>query len=211
MMYQITQRIILVITLCLLLGVLFTLQRIQENNQEPEEINSDTVRNAALRRSLVHSRSIVYLEISIDHSYAGRISIMLYDDIVPQTAFNFLSLCTGENGVESLAGTVFHRVVPGVMIQGGTDRSSIYGDVFEDENFDIKHDEAGIVSMANSGPDSNGAQFFITSSPCPELDGAYVAFGKVIEGLDIVKKIESLGDENGDLLNTVSIISSGEI
>lgn len=118
----------------------------------------------------------VYLDVDIDKQHIGRIVIGLYGQVVPKTVENFRALCTGELGKSAsgkalhFKGTLFHRIIPGFMIQGGDivrgdgkGSESIYGGTFPDESFKIKHSHAGVVSMVNSGPDSNGSQFFITT------------------------------------------------
>ncbi|KAL9296326.1 hypothetical protein ACSQ67_022222 [Phaseolus vulgaris] len=145
----------------------------------------------------------VFLDIDIDKQRLGRIVIGLYGQDVPKTVENFIALCT-VSGFVIQGGDIVHH--------DGKGSESIYGGTFPDENFKIKHSHAGVVSMANSGPDSNGSQFFITTVKASWLDGEHVVFGKVVEGMDIVYAIEGgAGTYSGKPRKKVVIADSGEI
>ncbi|MFE9401471.1 peptidylprolyl isomerase [Streptomyces sp. NPDC006530] len=159
----------------------------------------------------------VYFDITIGGEKAGRIVFRLFDDVVPETARNFRELATGQNGY-GYAGSSFHRVIPEFMLQGGdftdgngTGGKSIFGESFADENFSLKHDRPFLLSMANRGPNTNGSQFFVTTVVTPWLDGKHVVFGEVVEGQELVKKIESLGSRSGAPSADVVISDSGVV
>ncbi|KAF2649328.1 peptidyl-prolyl cis-trans isomerase [Lophiostoma macrostomum CBS 122681] len=148
----------------------------------------------------------------------------LFKNIVPKTSENFRQFCTGEykskGKPQGYKGCKFHRVIKGFMLQGGdflngngTGSATIYGgSKFADENFELKHDQPGLLSMANSGPHSNGSQFFITTVATPHLDNLHVVFGKVIEGMDVVKKIEQTRTKAEDRpVQDVTIAQCGEM
>ncbi|KAI0646470.1 cyclophilin [Trametes meyenii] len=159
----------------------------------------------------------VYFDITINDQPSGRIVFRLFDDVVPKTARNFRELATGQHGF-GYQGSSFHRIIPNFMLQGGdftrgngTGGKSIYGEKFEDENFQLKHTKPGTLSMANAGKNTNGSQFFITTVVTSWLDGAHVVFGEVVEGLDLVKKIESLGSASGTPKARITIAKSGTV
>jgi len=168
------------------------------------------------------SNPVVYFDVAIGGRPAGRIEFTLRADVVPRTAENFRALCTGEKSTPQknlwFKGSVFHRVIPNFMLQGGdftrgngTGGESIYGAKFPDENFKLKHTGNGLLSMANSGPNSNGSQFFITTVETPWLDGKHVVFGAVTQGMDVVKQIESLGSSSGRTSQQITIVECGQI
>lgn len=149
------------------------------------------------------SNPVVFFDISIGGQSVGRMKMELFANVVPKTAENFRQLCTGEllkDGVpQGYKGATFHRIIKDFMIQGGdflkgngTGSTSIYGPKFVDENFKLKHDAPGLLSMANSGPNTNGCQFFVTCAKCDFLDGKHVVFGRVVDGLLVMRKIENV-------------------
>ena len=148
----------------------------------------------------------VYLDIEIDGLAAGRIVIGLFGLATPVTVENFRALCTCENKEPGekfgkplcYKDTFFHRIIPGFIVQGGDTThfngvggESIYGGYFEDENFALPHSIRGYISMANGGPDLNGSQFFILLRSAPWLNGKHTVFGRVVEGMDVVRTIEA--------------------
>jgi cyclophilin family peptidyl-prolyl cis-trans isomerase len=165
--------------------------------------------------------SRVYFDMEIDNHAAGRIVMGLYGTVVPKTAKNFETLCEGTTyhprGAKlAFEGSLFHRVIPTFMIQGGdftnfngTGGLSIYGDKFEDENFQLKHQGPGVLSMANAGRNTNGSQFFICTAKTPHLDGKHVVFGVVEQGWDVVRKIETFGSRSGKPSRTIRIAKCG--
>jgi len=156
----------------------------------------------------VTQRPIVAIDVAINKQPAGRILFELFDETTPRTAENFRALCLGLPGYGYI-GSKFHRIIPGFMIQGGdfergdgTGGYSVYRDEerpdgqFDDENFIVPHNSSGLLSMANAGPNTNGAQFFVTVNKTPWLDGKHVVFGRVydLNSYDVVKTIEGYGN-----------------
>jgi len=169
-------------------------------------------------------RSKVFFDVTIGGKPAGRIVMELYNDIVPKTAENFRCLCTGEKGIGKegkplhFKGSKFHRVIPNFMCQGGdftrgngTGGESIYGEKFADENFKEKHTGPGTLSMANAGPNTNGSQFFLCTIKTDWLDGKHVVFGRVTEGMEVVKEMEKQGTQSGKPKTDVTIADCGQL
>jgi peptidyl-prolyl cis-trans isomerase A (cyclophilin A) len=148
------------------------------------------------------------------HTSEGDIDVELYDERAPRTVDNFVGLATGgqewtdpETG-EEVEGeplyddVVFHRIIEDFMIQGGDPTGTGRGGPgyqFDDEfHEELRHDDAGILSMANSGPDTNGSQFFITLDAQPHLDDRHAVFGKVTDGMDVVREIGDVETDAND-------------
>ncbi|KAJ6858184.1 hypothetical protein NC652_040678 [Populus alba x Populus x berolinensis] len=166
----------------------------------------------------------VFFDILIGKMKAGRIVMELFADATPKTAENFRALCTGEKGIGNAGkplhykGSTFHRIIPNFMCQGGdftrgngTGGESIYGAKFADENFKLKHTGPGVISMANSGPNTNGSQFFICTEKTSWLDGKHVVFGKIVDGYGVVQEMEKVGSNSGTTKETVIVEDCGQI
>lgn len=164
----------------------------------------------------------VYLDIAkqdfLKSPLIGRVVIRLLPEHAPRTANNFAQLCADKKYVN----IPFHRVVKDFMIQGGdlvnqdgTGTYSVYGgegSTFDDEGFELAHTEAGLLSMANSGPNTNGSQFFILTQPAPHLDGKHVVFGKVIQGMEFVHDVErEVTDPNDRPIRKCYVLNCGVI
>ncbi|XP_065597118.1 ranBP2-like and GRIP domain-containing protein 4 isoform X2 [Cyrtonyx montezumae] len=190
-------------------------RRFEECQQSLSELQKGHLSLAA--ELSTDTNPVVYFNVSANDEPLGRITMELFSNIVPRTAENFRALCTGEKGF-GFKNTTFHRIVSDFICQGGditnhdgTGGRSIYGEAFEDENFEVKHTGPGLLSMANKGRDTNNSQFFITLKKAEHLDFKHVVFGFVKDGMDVVKKIESFGSPKGLVNGRVVITDCGQI
>lgn len=194
---------VIILILCILYYFFYKKKSIKQQVFIPQIIEHKNIKRKKHKKNKNKSinTNIVYLSIAIGDEEQGNIIIKLFEDIVPKTCNNFKLLCKNKN----YKGSIFHRVIKDFMIQGGdftnydgTGGRSIYGNKFEDENFKIPHNKPYLLSMANSGPNSNGSQFFITTSETPHLNGKHVVFGEVIDGTDIVDYINNINVDAHD-------------
>lgn len=163
--------------------------------------------------------SKVYFDIEEDGKSIGRITIGLFGTVVPKTVENFRQLAISRDPTFGYKGSIFHRIIPKFMLQGGDYETgkgyggrSIYGGKFDDENFKLKHDRPYRLSMANAGKNTNGSQFFITTVATSWLDGAHVVFGEVVDGFDVVDYMEKVKTANGDKpIKELKIADSGGV
>jgi cyclophilin family peptidyl-prolyl cis-trans isomerase len=188
-----------------------------EHMTQVREENQEKIRNNDAEK--IYNTSLYpFFDIKIGNEDAGRVHFELFDEIVPRTCMNFRTLCmksVSGKGDADYKGVPFHRIIKNFMIQcgdttngDGTGGMSIYGRNFEDENFELTHNQEGLLSMANAGPNTNGSQFFITTkAPLKHLDGKHVVFGMVTKGYEIIKRIEKL-QTNGDDSPTIPVYVS---
>merc|ERR1711936_406983 len=193
----------------------FQQQQPQRQFQQPQ---APVPQRQAPQQQQQPQRTKVQFRVSADNEDYGVINLELFDEVVPRTVANFAAIASGQNQQGfSYKGTIFHRIIPQFMLQGGdfenfdgTGGQSIYGPKFDDENFLVKHASPGLLSMANSGPNTNGARFFITTVKTPWLDDKHVVFGRVDdqESFNVVKRIEALGSSGGTPSKQVVITDS---
>lgn len=156
---------------------------------------------------------LVFFDIGTDNKYYGKIIIRLFSNIVPRTCENFRVLCKTKKYYNS----PFHRIIKDFMIQGGdytngngTGGMSIYGSKFPDENFKLNHDKKYLLSMANSGPNTNGSQFFITTNETAHLDGKHVVFGEIQSGFDVVDDLNEVRTDHNDRpIENIKVLNCG--
>ncbi|NXX13138.1 PPIL6 protein, partial [Podargus strigoides] len=183
-----------------------------------EDFYTKYLKNSQASRTHV----FVYLEIAIEEEHVGRLLFELFSDVCPRACENFCALCAGgakspHDGRElTYKNSLFHRLVKNGWIQGGDiitrkgdGGESIYGPTFEDESFSIHHKGRGILGMANKGRHSNGSQFYITFQPAPYLDKKYVAFGQLIEGTEVLQRLEAVPTHNERPTVACKIINCG--
>ena len=165
---------------------------------------------AAVTAAAKRGNVVCFLDVTVGGHPVGRLRIELFVSVAPRTCENFRQFCTGEHRIGGRAvgykSSVFHRVIPEFMVQGGdftrgdgTGRQSIYGETFADENFTLKHDGPGLLAMANSGPNTNGSQFFICTAKTPHLNGKHVVFGRLVRGEDVLRVISNVATKAGDV------------
>jgi len=189
----------------------------------PNKMVPEIAGERAIPKEINPKNPKAFFEISVGDEKVGRIEFELFKDAAPMCAENFRKLCIGDSTHENIAlnykGSIFHRVIKNFMIQGGdfengngTGGCSIYGRSFNDESFTYRHEHEGLLSMANSGPHTNGSQFFITLKTTEWLDGKHVVFGRVIKGIEVVKMIEGVETGENDVpKKEVKIVECGEI
>lgn len=186
----------------------------------------DAMARMAYEENLLERKhDLMYMNIKIGDEMVGKLLIELFNDLAPKTCTNFKELCLGTKQESekndpplnlAYKGSIFHRVVKNGWIQGGdivhgsgNNGWSVFGETFEDENYSVLHTKRGIIGMANKGRHTNASQFYITFQPAPWMDCKYVAFGEVIEGMDILDKMEAIDTYNERPVSECTIADCG--
>lgn len=184
----------------------------EEDDEEDFTASEETMDIIDGLHSKLLDSNKVYIDINIDDNKLGKLVFELNNKVVPKTCKNFIDLCKNK----AYKNVKFHRLVKDFCLQGGditkNDGSggiSIYGNSFDDENFQLNHDNIGVISMANKGPNTNNSQFFITLKSSPFLNGKHVAFGKIISGIELLKKINELNTDQEKPINDIYISDCG--
>ncbi|MES1904472.1 MAG: hypothetical protein MHPSP_000398 [Paramarteilia canceri] len=197
----------------------------EEANKDEQNVTNKIITSKEAKCFSSPSNPQVFFDIKIGTSHVGRMIIELFANVCPKTCENFRQFCTGQmkkNGIPiGYKNSRFHKVIANFIVQGGdfinhdgSGVTSIYGEKeFEDENFDVQHNAAGIISMANKNePNTNGCQFLITCGPCPKFDNHYVAFGQVHpDSMYILQMIESVKVVSSKPTTDIIIAECGEM
>jgi cyclophilin family peptidyl-prolyl cis-trans isomerase len=198
-----------------------SLDKNQNQTQNQEEMEHFLEKDESKQKKMDLDNGNPYFILAIGNNVLGKVKFELFDEEAPKTCKNFRYFCTRSmlnNNYPDYQGSIFHRVIKDFMIQGGditnfdgTGGISMYGVKFDDENLNLEHNQPGLLCMANSGPNTNNSQFYITLKETPWLNGKHVVFGIVLEGFDIIKKIEGLetSQETNKPLDDVKIIKCG--
>ena len=197
------------------------LENINIKSDEIDSVNKELLEKDESKKTITSlDQGNPYFIISIGNNVVGKIKFELFDEEAPKTCKNFRHLCTRSllnNSYPDYQGSIFHRVIKDFMLQGGditnfdgTGGLSMYGVKFDDENLETEHNQPGLLCMANSGPNTNNSQFYITLKETPWLNKKHVVFGIILEGFDIIKKIEKLEVNSNDKpLEEVRIVKCG--
>lgn len=200
---------------------------VQEYNYEDfrNEILYETLRKESYSNHITNTQNdFVFMDFMYEDKNIGRLVFELYKNLLPKTSENFRLLCTGEKGRSEETATKLHykntivnRIVEQGWIQGGdiisgkgNGSESAYGGLFEDESFAVKHNQRGILGMANNGRNSNGSQFYVTLQELPFFDRKYVAIGKVVEGSETLAKLEKIYTQNQRPTKEIKILDCGQ-
>ncbi|XP_062510742.1 probable inactive peptidyl-prolyl cis-trans isomerase-like 6 [Corticium candelabrum] len=192
------------------------------SDYRPTPLYAALANDAYLDRFKDPELQFVFLDVAVDNEPAGKLVFELYKQKCPKTCDNFKMLCTGEMGESSNKVTlhyktsVIHRIVPNGWIQGGdieygsgAGGESVYGETFEDENYSVLHSQRGVLGMANKGRHTNGSQFYITLKASQWMDRHYVAFGQLVEGTQVLNKLEAVKTYNERPIVPVKITDCG--